>query len=144
VGTSTDGILFYGYNFSEDTEFPWSEDEETDFESYLAEHSGLHYDPESPDHYEQYSAQQDYIKSLPVVIGTHCSGEYPMYYLAIRVTESTASRGSPKLVKPNAPYVGASGWDGQLTEFAREFELPLPGQDEASEIGWWLASYWSW
>jgi hypothetical protein len=150
MGVSTDGILFYGYWFEEGMEFPWSDDEELDWESYVATRRGATYDAESPEYFEQYQRQQEVIKSLPVTLGTHCSGEYPMWYLAIKASEQVARRGSPKSINPHAmaafggnlPRLSTPSWNDQLIAFADEFKLPRPGQDGASEIGWWLASYW--
>lgn len=87
-----------------------------------------------------------YGKEHPVLVGTHCSGEYPMYYVYIQETETTAYRGYPKQITANtfdAPHIE---WYAKLRDFAQEYGIPFAGDegeygDDVSEVGWWLVSY---
>jgi hypothetical protein len=113
--TSTDGILFYGYHLPEDTEWNIEEREEL-------------WDDDNP-----------------VLVGSHCSDESPMYYVYVQESQTIAPRGLPREVTSlTARYF----WDDQLHKFIEKHDLPPPNQEvneyggETSGIGWWLASYW--
>lgn len=119
MGVSTNGILWYGYHFDEG---------EVEVDKW-----------------------EDLPESTGVTMGVHCSDSVPMYYLAIKSSELTAYRGSPKLVNPykTAAHSGnprpgdmRGDWDKELLAFAEVFGLPAPDTNGASELGWWLASYW--
>src|SRR5215217_6023399 len=150
MGISTDGILFYGYHLPEGAEVPWDNEEhplyehlEDQWDKWFAYKRGLEI------RYGESSYSWDAIcsleESLPVEIGIHCSDQVPMYYIAVKGSVVTASRGYPenvdRMVVRSVTHEN-SGWDKAIKDFVKEFEIPPPGVDEASEIGWWLASYW--
>ena len=86
MGVSTDGKLFYGICFEE-------REEEEEFE--------LKNVPEYDE--EDYSGPMQFLENecedKEVIISSHCSYDYPMYYVAITSTNYTASRGCPKEIK---------------------------------------------
>jgi hypothetical protein len=61
----------------------------------------------SPDWEKYWEAQRAAEAACPVDIVSHCSGEYPMYIVAIRGTERTANRGSPEVIDPASLAVPA-------------------------------------
>lgn len=141
MGTSTDGILFYGFSVGEDENAEiirgmdgngeyvvGSEDEEPDEDAIWAHHFKLDPDPDKVEkvwrHKEKHVIQ----------IGTHCSYDYPMYYVAIRKSVLSASRGTPE--KVDTLEIGKD-WDKQLKEFCDLWELEPP-----NEFGWYLCSLW--
>lgn len=89
-------------------------------------------------------------KEHKVLVGTHCSGEAPMYYVYIVESEQTARMGYPKQIhRELINSLLTEVWNGYLLEFAAKHEIPLPNTEvdeysKTSEIGWWLVSYWGW
>jgi hypothetical protein len=131
MGVSSDGILFYGFHFDED-ELPeiLSDNEEAE-------------DPEDPEDlvaklygwdgkYPEYSFQWEKLHPSPIVVGTHCSYNYPMYYVAIKESDLSASRGTPEKVDM---AVGPN-WGALLREFCEKIGIDFDKQN----VGWWLAS----
>lgn len=117
MGQSTDAILFYGYHLPGDYE-P-AEDVRDKFDGFSDKY--------------------------PIKIGFHCSGDYPMYYVAIAASEVMAYRGDPQLIEQAETH---GDWEEMLRIFAAEHGLLLPGErlgpepydGQASTVGWWLAS----
>jgi hypothetical protein len=67
---------------------------------------------------------------------THCSGEYPMYILAISGTREEASRGYPEVITIDCSSVRLD-WSAKLREFAEEHGIEVSGNPS-----WKLFSYW--
>lgn len=82
----------------------------------------------------------------PVLVGSHCSGDYPMYYVYIQESRTLASRGYPKEIKT---IIAEDHWPDLLITFAMKHGVDLPGtnlgeyEGEVSELGWWLVSNWN-
>lgn len=123
MGQSTDGIVFYGYWFSDDHE--------------------------DNEHLEEVALEQS--SNARVQIGTHCSDDYPMYYVYVGASQVTAWRGYPQpLDQERINESRIASWDLELQQFAIEHGLTAPGtvagekdwDDKTSEVGWWLVSYW--
>lgn len=107
MGVSTDAILAFGFDLGE--ELPESlvgEDGDSggfEFEEWLKTKAGIVY-PEghagikSPAYTAYYEAGKALVEACPVDLITHCSYDYPMYFLAVRGTEVKAWRGHPKTV----------------------------------------------
>lgn len=103
MGTSTDAILAFGFDLGE--ELPESleaaEDEGFDFDEWLAAKLGL---PEwregmtDDERTTHYATKRAAIEAFPVDLITHCSYDCPMYFLAVRGTETSARRGYPQEV----------------------------------------------
>ena len=99
MGVSTDGILVLGIDLGEDLpEFMGD-----DFDTWLEEQSGINppnhndYDNDWPKYWD---AMREYKQDFPVDVVRHCSGDYPMYILAVNGTEHKASRGDPVIIDP--------------------------------------------
>lgn len=107
MGQSTDAILFYGY--------VWDNDE-----------------AEMPE-----AAKNLYGKDEPVLLSSHCSGDYPMPYVYMQSTEIRAWRGSPK---PVVSLDVQSDWNSKLTTFIERFEIDT---SDAKGPGWFLVSMWN-
>ncbi len=113
MGTSTDGILCYGFEVRDDDGYvvesgypEWLEATDGSFDGFLANLVGL----ESPKDFnkEKFDSDPVYAKTwadywakkrglaeeFGVELVEHCSGEYTMYILAAAGSCSTASRGS--------------------------------------------------
>jgi hypothetical protein len=117
MGVSTDAILAFGFNLLDEEESlaalfgEQSKDDDGEafeFDDWIARQAGATY-PEghsginSPE-YRAYAAKRDAaIAACPVEIITHCSYDSPMYFLALRGTETRAWRGSPKAVETPPP-----------------------------------------
>src|SRR5687768_12176248 len=108
MGTSTNGEISYGIAFDEDFEFPWDDDDgEGDLENWWLAVNGYKppfevYDengyiggkrPSEEKLSEYFAAQRSFQAAhpLPVELVNVCSGEYPMYILAVKETVLTAN-----------------------------------------------------
>lgn len=93
MGTSTDAIVAFGFNLGE--EWPESlrvEDEDSpDFEDWIADQLGLG-EWQEDGYWER---KREAVAAFPVDIITHCSCDYPEYFIAVRGTEQRAHRGYP-------------------------------------------------
>lgn len=94
MGTSTDAILVYGIECGEE-EPPEFMDGYDDFDDYLNSLSGL---PKYGEPGHDFAAQRAYRDAFPVSMTLHCSYDYPMYILAVRGSETCASRGNAKQI----------------------------------------------
>ena len=120
MGVSTDAILFYG--FPVDDGGPNHEiicgsdldaDDELDEDEIWRRKFAL------PPEVAVWQHQDKY----PVTVGTHCSGDCPLHYVAVKKSEITASRGYPEEIK--SLDVNPK-WDRQLLEFCKVWGLKPP------------------
>lgn len=148
MGQSTDGILLFGVVFEEGFEFPW--DDHDDIEDWWREVSGFRptfspYTPEGEyaegvksgdpriDAYYSERRQWDAAHPLPVELVNVCSGDYPIYALAVLGTVTRARRGYPEPITRQLGDV----FPEPLVEFCEAHGIEMPG-----DAGWLLASYW--
>jgi hypothetical protein len=134
MGVSTDAILFYGLCWDDEVELGEASDFETN-----------HFDIDASDNWEEVyrlrthrtldykDPNYEWSDKWPVAISHHCSGDYPMPYVAVQASEVRAWRGSPKEVTSlRVPQI----WDQQLREFCSIMKI------EWQQPKWWLVSYW--
>lgn len=156
MGQSTDAYLFYGYAWTENTD-------ELDFTADMDEWAERtlktqgHTDPWDgyPERADKNTREQwmrdnntaidtwrDMKSQLTEAAGidwdTHCSGDYPMPFLTIRGTHTTAWRGRPM---PITSIETADDWRAKLDAFLAAEGIEPPEGD--NQPGWWLASNWS-
>lgn len=79
-----------------------------------------------------------------VDVGYHCSCDCPMSYVFVVASCTTARRGYPEKINPNAILdPGATevmDWNERLDKWFKELGVSKPpGQDAP---GWWLVSHW--
>ncbi len=116
MGTSTDAILFYGY--------VW-DDEATERQLDILE-SAQNMDLEG----------RKEGRKPPCLIGTHCSGECPMLFVAAVASHTKAWRGHPREI--SSLFVDPR-WNAQLSAFCRDLGISLVGK----KATWWLVSDWT-
>lgn len=130
MGVSTDGEICYGIIFEDEYEFPWDIDHEGDPEMWwISEILKLTYNG----YHEKKAILKD--NPLPFELVNYCSGEYPMYILAVPGTVKRASRGNPTSFTLDELKVDEAA-SNKLVEFCKEHDLTGD-----SEIGWILSSY---
>lgn len=117
MGTSTNGILFYGFIQTEEGEGGWEE-----------AHSRLWDDIDLALHFE---------KRTGLVFDIHCSNTSPLYYLAINDAHFLARRGYPETIDISKLTVNPE-WEQKLRDYASSVGIDLSSQ----LAGWYLASYW--
>ncbi len=100
MGQSTNAIIAFGFDLGE--ELPehlqdLMDQRDGDIEEVMAFDSGMPIaDIDSYFDYASYKqAKEDALKQVHIDLIRHCSGEYPMYFLAARGSDRTAYRGSP-------------------------------------------------
>lgn len=156
MGVSTDGQICYGIILDDGEELPWSKDEyDWDINKWWVvgilgfKHSFELFDkdgrwilPRPSEEIEDkyFQEQRDFEEShekLPYTLMNYCSGDYPMYILAIERTCMTASRGTPEKFDPQElPGVSAEE-DRDLLKFCEKYGISIEG-----DSGWFLSSYW--
>ena len=156
MGQSTDGILFYGIHFEEDAELPWNREDDVDNEEWITELYGLPkpeegWSEETRVVYDEYwGKQKEIIKEVGIVIGVHCSCDYPMYYVGIAESLVQNSRGEalPIFITQDKK----EEWNQRLQAFLKKAGIDgvevfdsdkHTGRGERfKKIGWWLVSLW--
>ena len=156
MGQSTDGQICYGIAFGEDMEFPWDADGydsdpedwwlfailgfRQSFELYTPE--GRYIGGVRPprekvtEYYNERRGFMDANLPLPVILVNHCSGDYPMYILAVPGTFRSAARGSPGAFVPSELEV-TEQQKAALIKFCKDYGIEFDG-----EPAWYLSSYW--
>lgn len=131
MGTSTDAILAFGLDLGEElpdtlTQLdPESEEDYFDFDGWIWRRAGVK-DAE-------YKVRSKAVKAFPFDLITHCSYDYPMYFLAARGTEQRARRGYPSealMIEATPEQVQA------MRDFCAEFGI------EWREPSWQIFSLW--
>lgn len=98
MGTSTDGMLYFGIDLGDDSP-GWLIDENDDlmeFEEFLCRRAGV--DPETT----SWEQQDEIASKCPAILQMYCSYDYPMYILGIRGYKYSASRGSVVEITPES------------------------------------------
>jgi hypothetical protein len=152
MGVSTDAILCYGISYEEGYEFPW---EKTDgdaedwyYKTILKWTPSVEIWDEDGDYLNgvrpsseiisrYYKEWNEFKKNnpMPFEVTRHCSGDYPMYILAVRGTVMTASRGYPRTIYVSDMNAEMYPVD-EMLKFLSEHDI------EVSDPKWILASYW--
>jgi hypothetical protein len=115
MGQSTDAKIAFGVDFGEDAEFPWERYEEVQWWRDLNEFVNPVPEPDwSSDRTKPQADRQEKITAYfdaqrawdlanpcPVEVVSHCSGDYPMWILAVPGTHTSANRGYPAKLDPN-------------------------------------------
>jgi hypothetical protein len=155
MGQSTNGQICFGVVFEGDYEFPWDDELHTgDLEEWWLREAG--FKPKHPIHDETgnwiggvkptdaqynlyFSEKREFKKAhpLPVEEVNYCSGECPMYILAVPSSLKSASRGYPKEFDPAALKVTEEE-KAALIKFCEKYGL----EPESPEPTWLLSSYW--
>jgi hypothetical protein len=139
MGVSTDAILFYGLEFGEEDPFGDGEERYEAEEAWNKEHGPKR--PDSDDYqgaeWEAWRKERDAWNKTGVGInaGRHCSGEYPMYYIALKAHEYTAWRGTAIKIDP-AKLEPTQEQEDALQEFCEKHNI------KCENPGWFLVSYW--
>lgn len=131
MGVSSDGEISYGIVFEEGYEFPW----DNELDSNDAEDWWIRVVLNRT--YTNYQECKAILQENPVPfeLVNYCSGEYPMYILAVPGTLKSAYRGSPKSFTLDELQVDEEA-SKKLIAFCEEY-----GLEGESEIGWTLSSY---
>lgn len=156
MSVSTDGQICFGVLLDEDAELPWDNEEyDHDIETWwtykilgfkhsfeLFDERGRWIEPRQSKEVENRYFQEliDFKKSheeVPYELVNCCSGDYPMYILAIKRTCMTASRGSPEKFNPSELELVSQEEDADLMEFCKKYEI-----ETTEESSWYLSSYW--
>ena len=106
MGTSTDGLIFYGFLFEEGEELDFLTEEE--IEGFLW-------------------------KNKDFELINYCSGDYPIYAIAIKDSSRSCSRGYPIEIKS---LIANPKWDKILKDFMQNHKII------GKKVSWWLGSYW--
>lgn len=135
MGVSTDAKIFWGFELPEDSGLEWLADWEL---QYAIEVAGLKeptvdYDANPKVHHAFWVARNEAISHCISRIGRHCSGDYPIYYACIKVSEVVANRGFA--VTLSGELEVRSHWEVTLQEFCKAMGI------EWQEPDWYLASW---
>ena len=154
MGTSTNGQICYGVAFEEGYEFPWDVERDGDidewwlyevhgfkhsFEIYGADGNHLNgREPSREDVSRYFRESRGFAEShpMPVKLVNYCSGDCPMYALAVPSSFIRAGRGCPRGFDPALMAVTDAERDALLKFFADH------GIEAPSDPKWLLTSYW--
>lgn len=107
MGQSTNAIIAFGFNLGE--ELPeklqslMDGEDEPDLQEMLAlDHSIIMPEYTETCDYKEYAAARDAaLSQIKINLIEHCSGDYPMYFLAVRGSDELAIRGEPTALDPD-------------------------------------------
>ena len=153
MGQSTNAILFWGYTWvDEETSKPWeignesedgeTDDEDDDWEARYAATQGLrepvNADYTHPKWRDYWNEKRRLSAESGCLIDTHCSGDCPMPYVAIRTSHAVALRGDPNDLADDHMTVKPE-WREQIDNFCRVMGIPIP----QTAPRWYLVSDWN-
>ncbi len=154
MGQSTDGEISFGYIFEEGFEFPWDEKWD-DIEDWWRDVNGFiptfyPYDDRgeykagvTSEHIDAYfDEKHEWDKNnypVPVQLVNYCSGECPMYILAVPGSVVTANRGYPKVINL-VILISANEQKSALLDFCLKYEIDIKDQEEPL---WRVSSCWN-
>lgn len=130
MGQSTNAILAFGFDLGDSENLPQGlynklAEYDNDTEALIA--AELNLPP------MDYTSLRAAIDKFPVEFITHCSGDYPMYFLAVRGTKQVALRGSPTdIVYGHVHDVEIKA----LKDFCHRHDIAW------QEPKWYIFSYW--
>lgn len=164
MGVSTDGQICFGVAFPEGFEFPWDKTADGDYERWWRGQLGYKppFELYGPDgeyiagqkpsdarvtEYFKHKRDFDEANPLPVRVVNYCSGECPMYILAILEPFLKNSRGFPIGFDPSTLRV-TEDQVGKLKAFIETYvevekdALEYFDGDKTLTPKWYLSSYW--
>lgn len=151
MGVSTDALLVYGIDltragYCDEEEYPAfftdDDEEDFDFDKVLMRDAGLapwayHEDDDKCEDIKVFSARRKLAQEQAgVELITHCSGDYPMYILAVAGVGWSASRGSTIEISMADMLVNQLVGTDKLREFCKRHDIPWLNPK------WLLCSYW--
>lgn len=151
MGSSTNGILFYGLCWEDEDVFPWDRDKDYEdytprdvgFEDFLCEKLGGPKKPADEVTEDLFSAylndREAFLADVPVELVHHCSDRCRMYGLAVKSTLAVARRGSPQKL---SSFVVPEGADEVLRKACAALGIDFDAEVKAGCLGWWLTSDW--
>jgi hypothetical protein len=151
MGVSTDGQICFGILLPDEENLPWGEE---DCKKWWREVNGYtppfqiydkygdYIDGQKPkeniiDEYYKHQREWENLHPLPVELVNVCSGDYPMYIVAVPSSVSSARRGYPEAFNPDACKVSENEITS-LIEFVRKYFPDL----QFNNPQWYLSSYW--
>lgn len=134
MGVSTDGQICFGNVYEEGFEFPW---DEYDLEDWWRKEQGFDESKGYPaEGWLDYQKEFDAAHPCSVELVNYCSGDCPMYILAVPSTCKSNNRGYPEQFEP-LELVVPEGELKTFHDFCIKHDL-IPEEDAA----WYLTSYW--
>lgn len=154
MGTSTNGEISFGVVIPEDTEFPWGAERfDGDIEEWWLEEIGFKsthqpfdedgeyadgFRPDDPRINAYFDEKRIALEEnpVPITLVNYCSGDYPMFVIAVPGVLLTCRRGDPLKISP----LDMTCSDQQVKELVTF--LGKYGIEHDGEPGWLLTSYW--
>lgn len=138
MGTSTNAILFYGFPIL-DEDGNESEAARTPEARHNLDRIQQIVEEADADETEEIAGKflDGWNSEAPAIIGDHCSGECPMYYVYARASQTQARRGYPEQIDSKGMDGPHPGWDEDIRKFCESAGLKM------QPCSWWLVSMWS-
>lgn len=87
-------------------------------------------------HTAYWAAKRELVDAAVCCIDTHCSGECPMPFVAMKASQTTSWRGH--MMEITSLAVDPS-WDAELAAFCATMGIKTDGK----KVAWWLVSNWN-
>jgi hypothetical protein len=130
MGVSTDADIAFGIDLNEDMyNMPWYDEEKYEEEMDIE------------DLFYGWCEKEFGKDNAPFELIIHCSYECPMYILAMKGTNQSASRGCAQEFNPNELIEQSSGDKAQEYKMAIE-KYNIKGEDDVTNPSWLLFSLW--
>lgn len=134
------GILFWGYCWSQENHRPWGNRDpvETYFRAIGIHRPQEPFGPDTEAAYHAYSDQQSLVEETePCEVIYHGCDESRLCGIGVKAATRIAHRGDPVEISAEALAVDPA-WQGQVDEYCRKLGIDLAGK----RAGWHLASKW--
>jgi hypothetical protein len=133
MSVSTEAILCFGVQLSEEFKSPWLDSDYGDFNEWWAEECGFKYDG--------YDKQREFLalpeNKCPIELVWHCSESHPIPIIAIPGYTQIAYRGSPQRI--SIGHLGVFSVEREaFLAFCKKYNIEVPPEGPQ----WWLCSYW--
>lgn len=137
MGTSTNGMIGFGWMFEEGIEFPWYDEADWDYgvEDWWRKINGFIASDGDYDAQLDKKRTWDKANPCPITIENYSSDGCPMYAIIITRTLLTCWRGHPTTFNPRDLRVDKAKVE-EITVLLREHHIEL------EEPSWLLMSYW--
>jgi hypothetical protein len=143
MGTSTDALIYWGFDFHDkDGGEPWHDDREMleDWEDIYAIRKGIarpamSFEDDKDAYRAFWKARKVVVERSGCSIDMHQHIDVSVYFVCIKASHLRAWRGHPIQLRPDFFTVDPL-WEDRLRTFCELMNI------EWQEPKWWLASYW--
>lgn len=136
MGISTDGILYFGFDFLDADNHKLEESDPLQVALELGMDSYVNQQIKRHNLQNKFKTADDFLKEYGVKIGFHCHHQYPIYYICLERSEVIANRGTSVDLSSKLAISFSYIEIAKLRTVCDLLDIPF------KQPAWTLASYW--